>query len=65
MAGEQIPGGLLMFAPYCPTHGSRVLLFDDNIERIVRTSTGLQIAYRCNCGYQGLWCPGDSGNAAA
>ncbi len=54
-----------MFAPYCPTHGSRVLLFDDNIERIVRTSNGLQIAYRCNCGYQGLWCPGDSGPAAA
>lgn len=48
-----------MFAPYCPTHGSRVLLFDDNIERIVRTSEGLQIAFRCNCGYQGMFCPGD------
>lgn len=54
-----------MFAPYCPVHGSRVLLFDDNIERIVRTSEGLQIAYRCNCGYQGLWSPGDSRSAAA
>jgi hypothetical protein len=65
VAEKQTPGGALMFAPYCPTHGSRVLLFDDNIERIVRTSKGLQIAYRCNCGYQGLWFPGDSGVAAA
>lgn len=54
-----------MFAPYCPTHGSRVLLFEENIERIVRTGTGLQIAYVCNCGYQGLWCPGNSRTAAA
>jgi hypothetical protein len=54
-----------MFAPYCPSHGSRVLLFEENIERIVRTGDGLQIAYRCNCGYQGLWCPGNPLSAAA
>jgi hypothetical protein len=54
-----------MFAPYCPVHGSRVLLFEENIERIVRTGNGLQISYRCNCGYQGLFCPGDSAAEAA
>jgi hypothetical protein len=53
-----------MFAPYCPVHQSRVLLFDDNIERLVRTSTGVQIEFVCNCGYRGTWCPGAVGAAA-
>ena len=44
-----------MFAPYCPDHGSRVLLFVENIEAIERTSKGIRIRYRCNCGHQGLW----------
>jgi hypothetical protein len=53
-----------MFAPYCPVHQSRVLLFEDNIERLIRTSAGIQIVFVCNCGYHGTWCPGPIREAA-
>lgn len=44
-----------MFAPYCPVHGSRVLLFADNIESISNTAQGIDVYYRCNCGHTGVW----------
>lgn len=44
-----------MFAPYCPVHGSRVLLFVENIEALERTDAGMKIHYRCNCGHEGVW----------
>jgi hypothetical protein len=46
-----------MFAPYCPVHGSRVLLSLDDIERLEHTSNGIAVHYRCLCGYRGVWNP--------
>lgn len=46
-----------MFAPYCPVHKSRVLLFADNIESIYRSTDGLVVRYHCTCGHQGIWHP--------
>lgn len=44
-----------MFAPFCPIHGSRVLLFADSIEALEKTPTGFDVHYRCNCGHIGVW----------
>lgn len=44
-----------MFAPYCPVHNSRVLLFADNIDSIRSTDDGMEISFHCNCGYEGVW----------
>lgn len=46
-----------MFAPYCPSHGSRVLLFSESIISLERSSHGMRIRYRCTCGHQGVWDP--------
>ncbi len=48
-----------MFAPYCPTHLSRVLLFTENIDAIVKSENGLMVKFHCTCGYRGIWNPGD------
>jgi hypothetical protein len=47
-----------MFAPYCPNHHSRVLLFADNIDSIEKGDEGLTVRFHCTCGYQGIWNPG-------
>ncbi len=44
-----------MFAPYCPVHDSRVLLFADSIDAIRSTEDGVEILFHCNCGYEGTW----------
>lgn len=49
-----------MFAPFCPVHGSRVLLFSENIRSVRNTDHGIDIYYRCNCGYLGIWHTGRS-----
>ncbi len=46
-----------MFAPYCPTHNSQVLLFTENIDAIEKGEEGLSIRFHCTCGYQGTWSP--------
>lgn len=46
-----------MFAPYCETHGSRVLLPVSNISAIARDGEGLIAWYSCTCGYAGTWRP--------
>lgn len=46
-----------MFAPYCPTHNSQVLLFTENIDAIEKDEEGLSIRFHCTCGYQGTWSP--------
>lgn len=44
-----------MFDVYCPDHGSRVLLFSGDIEAMLNTQEGVEVHYRCPCGYRGVW----------
>lgn len=44
-----------MFAPFCPVHASRVLLFTNNIEALDNTPDGIDVYYRCECGHHGVW----------
>jgi hypothetical protein len=46
-----------MFAPYCETHGSRVLLSTDNITAMVQGESGLIAHFTCICGATGTWEP--------
>lgn len=43
-----------MFAPYCPQHESRVLLFADSIVALEQTDTGLRLWFKCTCGHEGV-----------
>jgi hypothetical protein len=54
-----------MFAPYCPVHHSRVLLFSDNIDCIENGAEGLTVHFHCNCGFEGTWHPGQTVPSAA
>ncbi len=47
-----------MFDVYCPDHGSRVLLFSQDIETILNTQKGMEVHYRCFCGHRGVWLTG-------
>lgn len=47
-----------MFAPYCPNHGHRVLLFVEDIVAVDATPLGIEVTYRCWCGYEGVWLSG-------
>jgi hypothetical protein len=44
----------LVFAVYCPHHGSRVLLCADDIETIVNGPRGIDVHWRCPCGWAGV-----------
>ena len=39
-----------MFAPYCPSHESRVLLGYESVVGIEQTPHGPKILIRCHCG---------------
>ena len=39
-----------MFAPYCPSHESRVLLGYESVVDIESTPLGLKVVLRCHCG---------------
>ena len=43
----------LMFAPYCPRHGHRVLL-DSDCMTVINTAAGIEARWRCTCGYLGV-----------
>ena len=47
-----------MFAMYCPDHGTRVLLTRSNIDAMVNTERGIEVAYHCTCGHRGVWITG-------
>lgn len=53
-----------MFDIYCPQHGTRVLLDLTSIESMVDTDTGLDVHFRCHCGYRGVWKTGHAVAAA-
>jgi hypothetical protein len=39
-----------MFAPYCATHGSRILLGYESVVDVEQTAFGPQVLLRCHCG---------------
>jgi hypothetical protein len=39
-----------MFAPYCPRHGSRVLLGFESVIDVEQTAFGPKVLLRCSCG---------------
>jgi hypothetical protein len=39
-----------MFAPYCPRHGSRVLLGFESVIDVEQTPFGPKVLLRCSCG---------------
>ncbi len=39
-----------MFAIECPTHGRRVLAFEDQIRSLVNTDRGIILDVECSCG---------------
>lgn len=41
-----------MFAPYCPRHGSHVLLSHDDLT-VRSTDQGIEVVWRCSCGHVG------------
>ncbi len=49
-----------MFDVFCEEEKIRVLLSSQNILSINKTSSGLEIIYRCSCGHQGVWRAGQS-----
>lgn len=42
-----------MFTVHCPRHQARVLLGPRSIERLVTTTAGVEVHWRCHCGAQG------------
>jgi len=44
-----------VFSAPCPNHGGLVLMSTRNIEALVNTDTGIELRYRCSCGYRGTW----------
>ena len=46
-----------MFAPYCESHGSQVLLPTEAITDLVSTPSGMMAHFVCHCGTAGVWRP--------
>lgn len=44
-----------MFSAHCPNHGGLVLMSTRNIEKLVNGESGIDLRYRCSCGYRGTW----------
>ena len=43
-----------MFDVFCPNHGSRVLLFSDDIEALINHPDGIALHWHCPCGERGV-----------
>jgi len=44
-----------MFAPYCESHGSRILLPTSSITALIPTHDGIVAHFTCTCGRTGTW----------
>ena len=53
----------MMFAPFCPTHDSTVLMTRRNVVNFWNEPDGPVIHWKCNCGHEGV--SGRHGNVAA
>jgi hypothetical protein len=47
-----------VFDVFCPRHGARVLLSAGNVENLRNTDRGIEVRFRCHCGYRGTWVTG-------
>lgn len=54
-----------MFAAYCPTHGSRILLDIGRLVRLDHTDHGVDAQLRCYCGAELVVRTGRPATAAA
>jgi len=52
-----------VFTAYCEKHEAPVLLFTHNITGLVNWVDGIDVHFRCLCGYEGVWRTG-KGRAA-
>lgn len=52
-----------MFAAYCPTHGSRILLDIGRLVRLDHTDHGIEAHLRCYCGADLVVHPGRQSSA--
>jgi hypothetical protein len=43
-----------MFTAHCSGHGGPVLLSERAITRLVNTSHGIEVHWRCHCGTEGV-----------
>ena len=43
-----------MFTVHCPGHGSRVILGDGAITKLVNGDHGIEVHWRCDCGTEGI-----------
>jgi hypothetical protein len=43
-----------MFSVHCAGHGSRVILTNRQITRLVNSSVGIELHWRCVCGTEGV-----------
>lgn len=48
---------MTMFAPYCKSHGSRVLMPVSSIYAIAKEGDSLVAWFSCTCGAVGTWRP--------
>ncbi len=44
----------MMFAPFCPTHDSKVLMTRRNVLNFWNGPGGPVIQWKCNCGHEGF-----------
>lgn len=56
----ELVGDPLMFAPYCETHRSNVLLPASAIKALVSTDEGILAHFECFCGTTGVWTSGQA-----
>jgi hypothetical protein len=54
-----------MFAVHCPAHGGRVLIWTSLVEAVRNVADGIEVDYRCTCGYRGTWRTGRTSRVAA
>jgi hypothetical protein len=47
-----------VFDVFCPRHRARVLLSTRNLENVRNTERGIEVRFRCHCGYRGMWVTG-------
>lgn len=52
-----------MFSVHCPGHGTRVLLWPNDVEALHNTPDGIVVWWRCHCGERGATLTGRSAAA--